>query len=160
MFYIATPLEWPQYRELEELRKGRVSRETPAAMLGLGYPPAPARRLDHEIVQVAGRDAGNAGRLRQRRRANAIELLSRRGREALELEVGKLQRQRKRGELGQPRRRFPLACEIAVVLELDLGARDGVAIGRERPDRKGEQRAQRRTGPARHRGHALQIGRA
>src|SRR6266496_4107567 len=157
MFYTVTPLEWPQYTELEEWRKGRVSRETDATTLGLRYPSAPARRLYHEIVQVTRRHAGNARRLRQRRRADAIKLLSRLGREALELEVGKLQWEREGGELGQPRRRFPLACEIAVVLELDLGARDGVDIRRERHARRGEQRAQRRTGPARDGGHALGL---
>src|SRR2546430_17237843 len=70
------------------------------APLELGHAPAPARRLDHEIVQVTRRDARNARRLRQRRRADAIQLLSCLGRETLELEVGKLQGEPECGELG------------------------------------------------------------
>src|SRR2546429_3175228 len=151
MCYVVRSLEWPQYTELEEWRKGRVSRETDATFhvkqvrraLGLGHAPAPARRFDHQVVQVTGRDAGNARRLRQRRRADAIQLLARLRRQTLELEVGKLQRQRERGELRQSPGRLALTREIAVVLELDLRARDGVGVGGERHARCFEQRVHR-----------------
>src|SRR3989449_6269654 len=45
-------------------------------------------------------------------RPNSIELLARFGREALELDIGQIRRERKRSELGQPRRRLPLARQI------------------------------------------------
>src|SRR5213082_2643428 len=103
--------------------------------LGLRDAPAPARRFDYQVVQVAGRDAGDARRLRQRRRADAIQLLARLRRQTLELEVGKLQRQRERGELRQSPGRLALTREIAVVLELDLRARDGIRVGADRHPR-------------------------
>src|SRR5919108_2615117 len=155
MFYLAT-VDWPQYRGPVEWRKGRVSRETdgqfhvkhPAAAVGLGDPPAPARRLDHQVVQVARGDTRDTRRLGERRRPDAIELLPRLGREALQVEVGKVAWQRERRELRQPRGGLALACEIAVVLELDLRTRDGVGLGRERHARGGQEGAQRRGGPA------------
>src|SRR5437773_7602545 len=79
-----------------------VSRETPSWAPGerpaSGDLAPPARRLDDQIVQIAGGNAGNPRRLRQGAGAHPIELLPRLGRETLKLEVGKLGGQREGGQ--------------------------------------------------------------
>src|SRR6266545_7164121 len=115
----------------------------------LRYPTAPARRLDHQVVQVAGRDPRNPRGLGEGSGANAVELLSRLRRETLQVEVRQVGRQGERSQLGEPARRFALARQVAVVLELDLRARDDLIVAADLDARRLEQRPQRYSGPAR-----------
>src|SRR5947199_8817563 len=103
-----------------------VSRETKECtfhvklqQIGLGDPPTPAGRFEHEIVKIAGRDARNARRLRQRCGTHAIKLLSRFRGECTQLDVRQVGRQDERREFGKTGRGLALSREVAVVLDLD-----------------------------------------
>src|SRR6267154_1308680 len=71
--------------------------------------PTPPRRLKHQVVEVAGGDAGNPRGLSERAGPDAIEFLASFRRERPQLEVGKVSRQSKRSQLGEPTRRLALA---------------------------------------------------
>src|SRR5438445_12273627 len=95
-------------------------------MAALGDPLSPPSRLHDEALQVTRRYPGDTGCLSKRTRTNAIELLSRFGRETAQLEVGQAARKRKRRQLREPRSRFALTGEIPIVLQLDLRGGDDV----------------------------------
>src|SRR2546426_4952177 len=133
--------------------RAAVSRETP-----LGHLPAPpARRLHHEIVQITRGHARDPRRLRQRRRPYDVELLPRLRRETRQLKVGQVPRQPERRKLRQAPRCLPLACEIPLVLELDLRRPHHVAFHLLNRPRRRQQLPQRCTRSLHHGRHALRL---
>src|SRR6267378_4975289 len=112
-------------------------------MLLLGYATTPTGRFQHEVVEIAGRYSGNARRLGERSGAHAIELLPCFCGECAQLEVRHVGRERERRQLSQARRGVPLAREVAVVLDLDLGGENGVRRRITGDSSCSEQRAER-----------------
>src|SRR2546428_13739019 len=127
MVYIVVRASGVKYTSQDNRGKESVSRETKATFhvkhtVDSRHPAAPPRCLDHQIVQIAGRDPGDPRRLGERRGTDAIQLLPRFGRQTLELEIRKLSRQHERGNLAEPAGPLPPARGITVVFNLHLRA--------------------------------------